>query len=288
MNRIDVKEILKAAPQLPTLPAVGMQIVKVANDPKSAAEDLSRILMADQSLSAKILKLSNSSYYGVRTKIASVKQAVVVLGFATVRSLSLSTAVMEKFKAADAKSEEIRKDFWKHSLGVAMTTRLIARHRKKNPTDQEEYYMAGLLHDIGKVVLDQHFNENFLAIHRYVKDSGGSFYGAEKKLHDVAHDQIGGFLAKQWQMPERIIAAIRYHHVPAEAKEHNDVVDAVHFADILTKTKGMGSGGDDDITGLQEDAVKRIGLSDDDAATIVEVEMDKEFAAAQDILKVFE
>lgn len=288
ISKLDVKELIKAAPKLPTLPAVAIQIVKVANDPNTAAEDLSKLLSVDQSLSAKVLRLVNSSYYGVKNKVSSVKQAVVILGFETVRSLALSTAIMDKFGSDDTGAGLSRKEFWKHSLGVAMTNRVLCRHLSKDAPTQEMYYMAGLLHDIGKVILDQHFFENFVVILNRRAAMGVSFYQAEKLVNDITHDEIGAFLASTWSLPAPIIQAIRYHHDPMAATEDMQIVDATHFANVLTKTKAMGSGGDDDITGLSEESVARLGLSDADVGVIVEIEMPREFEAAKDIIQLLE
>lgn len=286
IERLDVKEILKNTSKLPTLPAVALEIVRVSNDPNAAAEDLSRLLATDQSLAAKVLRMVNSSYYGARKEVASVKQAVVILGFESVRSLALSTAIMDKFAAGDAALEASRNEFWKHSLGVAMTNRVIARHLKKNRDEQETFYMAGLLHDIGKVILDQYFHENFAAISARVVELGTSFYQVEKEINSISHDEIGAFLGQQWGLPKSIIEAIRFHHEPMSAEENLQLVDATHFADILTKTKGMGSGGDDDISGLSEQAVARLGLPEESVGVIVEVEMQREFEGAKELLSL--
>lgn len=288
LERLDVRELLKNTSKLPTLPAVALEIVRVSNDPKTGAEDLSKLLSTDMSLSAKVLRMVNSSYYGSRKEVTSVKQAVVILGFETVRSLSLSTAIMDKFAHADRDVEAARNEFWKHSLGVAMTCRVIARHLKEGKDAQETYYMAGLLHDIGKVILDQYFHENFEEITRRVKSQGVSFYEAEKGVNSISHDEIGAFLGQQWGLPKPIINSIRFHHAPMAAEEDHRIVDATHFADILTKTKGMGSGGDDDITGLSEASVARLALPDESVGVIVEVEMQREFEGAKELLALLD
>lgn len=287
-TKLDVKELLKAATKLPPLPAVALQIVKVANDPTTAAEDLSRIMTVDQSLSAKILRMVNSSYYGVKNKISSVKQAVVILGFESVRSLALSTAIMEKFSAEGGGTSSARTEFWKHSLGVAMTGRVLARYLRKSTDEQEQYYMAGLLHDIGKVILDQYFNDNFQAILQRVRETDQSFYDSERQLQDISHDEIGSFLATQWKLPAEITAAIRYHHEPMAAPAAHSIVDATHFANVLTKIKGLGSGGDEVISGLNEQSVARLGISESEVGVIVEVEMTKEFDGARELLQLLE
>jgi putative nucleotidyltransferase with HDIG domain len=287
-DRLDIKELVKNAPRLPSLPAVALQIVRAANDPTTAAEDLSRLLSVDQSLAAKVLKMVNSSYYGARSKVSSIKQAVVILGFETVRSVALSAAVMDKFGTAESVEGFSRTEFWKHSLGVAMTARVIATRIKADRDTQETCYMAGLLHDIGKVILDHHFPESFAEILRRLKNGGSSFLAAEREVNAIGHDEIGAFLALQWGLPKPIINAIRHHHQPMEATDDMRLVDAVHFANVLVKTKGMGSGGDEDISGLSEDSVARLGILNEDVALIVEVEMDREFEGAKELIALLD
>jgi putative nucleotidyltransferase with HDIG domain len=281
---LDVKDILREATRLPSLPTVGMQIVSAANDPTTAAEDLSKLLSVDQSLSAKVLRLVNASYYGVRNRVTSIRQAVVILGFESVRALALSAAVMDRFETTEAPEGFSRTEFWKHSLGVAMTARLLARYLKRGRDEEEVCYMAGLLHDVGKVILDQYFPESFREIIRRVRETGGSFRAAEAEVNAVTHEEIGAFLSVQWGLPEPIVEAIRFHHRPMETAKHTTVVDSVHFANILVKTRSFGSGGDDDLSNLSELSVQRLGLSEADAAVIVEVEMEREFELAKEMV----
>ncbi len=287
IERLDVRELLKSASRLPTLPAIAMEIVKVSNDPHTAAEDISRLLAMDQSLSARILRMVNSSYYGVRNSVSSIRQGVVILGFETVRTLAMSTAIMDKFTSEDGDAAA-RSEFWKHSLGVAMAARVLARHLKKGNDEQELFYMAGLLHDIGKVILDQYFHETHREILRRAAERGESYYAAEREVNSISHDEIGAFLAQQWGLPPAIVSAIRHHHDPMKAPGDFAVVDAVHFANILTKIKALGSGGDDDITGLSEESVARLGLSESDVAVVAEVELPHEFEGAKELLALLD
>lgn len=287
VDRLDARELLKSAMRLPPLPAIAMQVVKVSNDPRTAAEDISRLLALDQSLSARILRMVNSSYYASRSEVSSIRQAVVILGFETVRTLTFSTAIMDRFSSDDGAGAP-RAEFWKHALGVAMTARVIARHQKRGREQEELAYMAGLLHDIGKVILDEYFHDTFAEILRRIRERGESFREAERAVNSIGHDEIGAFLALQWGLPRAIANAIRHHHAPMRAAEDASIVDTVHFADILAKTRGVGSGGDDDLSGLSEDSVKRLGLSESDVAVIVEVELPRELDGAKELLALLD
>lgn len=288
MERLEVRDFLKKVEKLPTLPGIAMQIIQMANDPRRSADDLSKIILSDVALSAKVLKMVNSAYYGIRNKVGSVKQAIVILGFNTIKSLALSTAIMDKFATSGTIEGFSRGEFWKHSLGVAITNRILARRLVRQKEMEENYFMAGLLHDIGKIILDQYFHEEFLRVLVHMRATGLSFYKAELEVNGLTHTEIGGMLAAQWQLPDELVAAIRFHHSPENRSENQVIVSATHFANILCKTKGFGSGGDSDISELSESVVAGLGIAEDDVAQIVGVEMDDEYGKAADFLKLME
>lgn len=288
MERFEVKDFLKNIEKLPTLPGIAMKIIQTANNPKSAADDLSHIIMSDQSLAAKVLRLVNSAYYGIRNKVASVKQAIVILGFNTIKSLALSTAIMDKFATTGEIEGFSRGEFWKHSLGVGITNRILAKRIETQKERHESYFMAGLLHDIGKVILDQYYHDEFVGVLRHMQLTGKSFHEAEMAVNGLTHAEIGGLLAGQWQLPEELIAAIRFHHSPENRTEFINMINATHFADILVKTKGFGSGGDNDISSLNENAVAALGIPEAEVARIVGEEMDVEYQKASEFLKLMD
>lgn len=288
MERLEVRDFLKKVEKLPTLPGIAMKIINTANDPKSAADGLARIILSDVSLSAKVLKMVNSAYYGIRNKVASVKQAIVILGFNTIKSLALSTAIMDKFATSGDSEGFSRGAFWKHSLAVAITNKIISKRIVRQKEQEENYFMAGLLHDIGKIILDQYFHEDFVRILNHMKVTHLSFYRAELEVNGLTHAEIGGMLAAQWQLPDELVAAIRFHHSPENRAEHAMIISSTHFANVLAKTKNFGSGGDNDISGLVESCVMGLGLAEDDVAQIVGVEMDEEYAKASEFLRLMD
>lgn len=287
MDRFEVKEFLKKAEKIPTIPAVAWEIQRTVADPKSAADDLSRLIQNDQSLTAKVMRMVNSAYYGLRQKVKSVKQAVVILGFNTVKSLAVSAALLDRFPTGGEVHGFHRGRFWEHTIAVACISRLLAR-KIEVPRDEEEvYFVAGLLHDLGKVILDRYFEERFVSILDKMAAENLSFYNAEVALGGVTHAEVGGILAAQWEFPAEHIAAIRFHHDPIRPNgEHQKLISAVHFADCLAKAEGLGSGGDDDITGLSERAVASLGISEDAVSHMIEEEIPSEFEKSKEVLKV--
>ncbi|GIV01072.1 MAG: HD family phosphohydrolase [Actinomycetota bacterium] len=286
LEAITVQDLLREANRLPTLPSVAMLVMELANDPTSAAEDLARIIEGDPTLAGRVLRIANSAYYGLSRKLDTVKQAVVVLGFNTVRSLAVSAAVMDKFRPAGV-------DFdwpalWQHSFAVGLASRVLARRIGRTREEEERFFTAGLLHDIGKVVLAQYFPDEFARIVRRLAEGAPSFYDAERETQGLTHAEVGGFLGTQWNLPDSIVRGIRFHHAPAEAKGDDDhIAKATHLANILVKTRGIGSGGDDCITGLDESAVAAMGIDDETLAEIVEGDLERELSESAELLEIF-
>ena len=146
---------------LPPLPAVIVRVMQTINDPNTSAADLNRLISADQALASKVLRLVNSSYYGFPRKISTITNAVVILGFNTVRNLTTSLGVFNAFDAQGQKTALDRDEFWAHSLGVAVAAGVIARRKGIGSKSVEEVFIGGLMHDIGKLFLDQYFPDQY-------------------------------------------------------------------------------------------------------------------------------
>ncbi len=141
---------------------------------------------------------------------------------------------------------------------------------------------------MGKVVLAQYFPEEFDKILIRLREVGGSFHAVEKSRGGLTHAEVGGFLGAQWNLPDPLVRAIRFHHTPGAAPEDPDhIASAIHLADVLIKTRNIGSGGDSDISGLDEGAIRAMGLTEDDLAKIVEESLEKELKDSREILEIY-
>lgn len=227
--------------ELPTLPIVVSRVSELIESPNSSAEDITKVLETDPSLTAKILKLVNSAYYALPKRISSVRQAVVILGFATVKSLAISASVFDMFGSSS--SSPLDKElFWQHSIGCATVSKVFAKHVPG--INEEDAFVIGLLHDIGKLVMDQYRPDEFTAAYRTAERWSSSLYKAEIETLEFNHAQVGGWLAEKWKLPQEIVQSINFHHAPPPIERIKLLVGICHFANYACKVKRVGSAGD--------------------------------------------
>jgi putative nucleotidyltransferase with HDIG domain len=245
MAGADLKRLIAQVEDLPTLPRTVLRITELVNDPRTSARDLSRIITDDQVLTARLLKLVNSSFYGFPQRISTVTGAVVLIGFDAIRSLLLTTSVFDLFPTRTPRDRRYQESLWDHSLGCAIGAKIIGdtlRHEKL-----EELFVAGLLHDIGKIVEMTVFPELFSRIINRAAEGGLLMSAAEAEVLSFTHADIGRLLAERWNLPAKLVSIIAFHHVPMNAGGFAAEAAIVQLADILARALGLGSGGDDKI-----------------------------------------
>ena len=218
---------------LPTPPLVFQQINRVVNDPGTSAYDVAAILSEDPAISVKILKLSNSAFYGLRHEVTSINQAVVIMGMEAVRSMVLSTAVFDIFKK-DAIDPEIQERFWRHSLATATCMRILVRAVSgKWITKSDQAFSTGLLHDIGKLVMYAYLPDDFRACMKLREADGVSLLAAEETALGYTHSNVGALLAQKWSLPPQLEDAIEFHHYPHLSEDESSLAYMVHLADYI-------------------------------------------------------
>jgi len=256
-----LKQRIEKLGQLPTLPQVVQKIVTMIDRPETSAEGLGRLIEKDQVLSAKVLQLANSPFYGFPARIASVSHAVVVLGLNVVKGLTLGATVFDMMKAAGMD------ELWRHSLGVAMVAHVLAtRVGHKNP---EELFVAGLLHDLGKVVMYVKLPETVARIGEVVQARDLYMMEAEREILGLTHADIAGWLATAWHLPIVLKEPIMYHHQPSLATGAPMQTAIVHVADVLVKAMGCGCSGDDLVPLLNPEAWSAMNLNDEGLAACI-------------------
>ena len=233
-NRI--RQVVSNVRNLPTPPVVFHQIQKVINDPNASAARVAAILAEDPAMSVKVLKLTNSAFYGLAREVESVKQAVVIVGMEAVKNLVLSASVLDMFKSGNI-DQESQERFWRHSLATAFCCRLLSRTmRSRGMVDQDSAFSAGLLHDVGKMVLTCFLPDEYKKFHAARQDDNASTdFEVEMRSLGYSHGHIGGFLGIEWQLPQKLCEAISHHHTPSESESGDPLIYLVHVADYVAK-----------------------------------------------------
>jgi len=238
-----VKKITQHIYDLPALPTTVAKIIELVDHPQTSAQTLSGIISSDQVLTAQILKLANSAYYGFPRKISTVPLAIVVIGLETLKNLVLSVSVIDRFSRYQHAMPFDVYLFWEHAIGTAVASRMLAKDEHYQISG--EVFAAGLLHDLGKYIMSLYFKDDFSKVVTRMIDEDLPMYQIEKQVFpEIHHAQIGAWLVEKWNFPEPIKMGIHYHHEPQLSEEHQKLAWLLHFGDYLTKKLGIGYSGD--------------------------------------------
>ena len=258
--------------QLPTLPLVYSRLQKVLADPRVSARQVSTVIEQDQSLVSKMLRIVNSVYYSFPRKISTVSQAVVILGFNEVKHLALSISILNAFDKSPDNTGFDQVEFWRHCLGVAICSGLLAKKAGAAKCgSHEEAFVAGLLHDIGKLVEHQYMHQLFQAVLQKRQAEDLLLYDAEKSCLGFTHEETGEYLIESWKLPLPLVAVTGFHHTPLTKKSNTSLfslISIIHIADIIVRSLGLGSGGDPFVPPLNIECWKQIGLEVDSLENI--------------------
>ncbi len=281
MAHISLENRLAKIIDLPTLSIVANNIILITQNPKSSALEVGRAISQDQALVSKILRIANSTFYGFPRKISTIPHAVVILGFANIRNLVLTASIFDTFQSKEGDGYFDREGFWKHSLACGVTSKLIAK--RLGIKNLEEVFIWGLLHDLGKLILDAYFREDFTRVVFLVKEKEILIRDAEQQLLGFDHAAVGSLVANKWNLPPAVIKVIRFHHNPPLANESMRIVAIVHLADILCRAIGMGNGGDSKVPSINEDSWKLLSLNKQIVKRLF-LEMEQEITNAKALL----
>ncbi|MFC1592197.1 HDOD domain-containing protein [Thermodesulfobacteriota bacterium] len=239
LEKPNLTRVVDKIDDLSTLPQVLRKILDITADPNAGAADLQDILKSDPALTGKLLKVANSSYYGLREKVTNVKNAVVFLGFKTVKNMAVAASVCDMFKSDEKISGYSRVELWKHSVAVAVCAKSIAQ--RAGLKIGEELFTAGIMHDIGIIIADQYLHEHLCAVLESPERQETPFCELEKKLLGFDHAALGEKVAQQWKIPEDISRIIGFHHRPHMCPESHRIHSTiVYLSDVLCNAKQIG------------------------------------------------
>lgn len=261
-----IEKIIEKVKALPTLSLVVAKVIQVVSNPLTSASDLSKIITVDQALTAKVLRLANSAFYGFPFRIQNIAHAVSILGFDTIRNLALTVSVYKIF-TGESKEGFSHQDFWKHCVGVAICASLLAKKIKYKSS--EAAFTAGLLHDIGKNFFEQYMHKEYIEVLKHVKENKIPVYEAEKKLIGIDHSELGKLMAEKWNLPMELKAGIASHHHPEHEKDEQVMAYIINVANIICKQKGIGFAGDDIIEPISKEARLLLNLDGSYEETIM-------------------
>ena len=232
MKKNKISAITSKINSIPTLPTVAMKVIQTTSDPASSAKDLMGIINPDIALTTKILRIANSPFYGFSNEIASLQHAITILGFKEIRNLVISTVIFDSFKNIKKDTKYNVGDFWKHSFISGLAAKIISTDLKKTGN---EYFVAGLIHDIGKLVIYIALPDIFAKLIEMTNPLKSKFmsYQIEKNIIGMTHDEIGMMLLKKWMFPKDLMISVGYHHRLREISTESDMPFVVHTADIF-------------------------------------------------------
>ncbi|MFC2150460.1 HDOD domain-containing protein [Calditrichota bacterium] len=234
--RSQLRDIEKLAP----MPQAFSGVMEVMRNPNSTASQLSEVIKMDQALTAKILKIVNSAYYGFYRRIGNVQHAIVILGFSEIKNITLAACIIQAYGSEDSPHFKIL-EFWRHSLAVAYIARSLSTLQPD--FNSEDAFSIGLMHDLGKVVLDQHFSSHFHACLETSKTEQRPLHQVCLQELEIDHAEVGAIIAESWKLPVGLVKAIQYHHQPENAEEEIGSVYLAHLANYFCHRQKIGESG---------------------------------------------
>jgi len=243
------------------IPQIALKIIRMVNSDQHSIKDLAKEVLQDQVISAKVIRLCNSAFFHSSIKIDSIDRAILVLGEKRLLQLVLSSSMEDFLSQRDQGYSLCKGGLFKHALGTALASHKIAQLTGKASPDLA--YTAGLLHDIGKVVLDQFMYAAYPLFYRTIQEENITLIAAERQLFGVSHTEIGGRLGNRWVLPESLIETIEYHHRPEQATLRRDLTHIVFLADLIMSRFMVGQEFERMNTHSMRYKLERIGLTPD-------------------------
>ncbi|MCF7811096.1 HDOD domain-containing protein [bacterium] len=257
----EVKNKLLNIEQLAPLPTLMKKILDLTEDPDVSVKEIAEEIKKDQALTAKILKIVNSAYYGFYREIGNVDHAIVVLGIDEVVNISHAVCLMQ-YQLEDVGSYFSIRKFWIHTIGTAYIARALSKYVPGMLT--KDAFVIGLLHDFGKAVLNQHFHSLFSTVVSISMSSGRHICEVCREEAGFDHAEVGALVAEHWNMPIQLVEAVKLHHTPEKSNSGSNSVHIAHLANVLCHRYRIGASGNPVIDEPSKVSLKALGIEDQD------------------------
>jgi HD-like signal output (HDOD) protein len=244
LKRLGLNEIqshLSRCPSLPSLSSINRSLLGLVLTEQRYTAQIGEIISRDPSLTSRLLRLVNSVYYGLSTPVTSIEDAVFYLGIRQIRQLTLVTPVIEDFQKLSSQCAFPWREFWQHCIGTGLLTHEIAGLAHSTPEDSD--YIAGLVHDVGKIIMAWAFPDHFTEIHRLALLGAQDLIEIENSVLGIDHAELGALYMERHRMSDLLIQTVRYHHAPEKAQSNGVIVASVQIADLLVRREKMGCSG---------------------------------------------
>jgi putative nucleotidyltransferase with HDIG domain len=252
-----LNEILAKVDSFPTMPGAGTQLLVLLEEPDTPVSEIEEILRYDPGLTANVLKLANSAYFGVPSKIGSLNQAVILLGLKRLIQLVVASCVSAVMDKSIAGYDLPAGDLWRHSVAVSIASEALVKDKKKHGA--MDVFTPALLHDVGKLVLGSFVEEELETIKR-IAAKGVPFVVAENMILGTDHAEVGARILAHWNLPADVINAVRGHHDPDSSDASNLQMDVVYLANLLCQTSETSGEASGDAVELSPTVIDRLGI----------------------------
>ncbi len=288
MNDIEVKKqktigVLSGIKNLPSIPKVVFEVTKLLNNPQTSASALAELISKDYGLTSRILTVANSPLYGIKRKVSSIEFAVLILGFQDIQSIVTALSLVDTINIVPGLNFDPA-EFWTHSMVVGTAARGISQHMGFDFGG--EAFVAGILHDIGELVIYNYFKKDFDRISKISAAEKISIIDSEIKVLGVSHQEVGRFLTDKWNLPEILCEAINYHHIPSKASVNKKFVSTIHLVDYMTHRLGIASSNRDKDFVLDASILDTLNFPSEEALDNFIVDYEEMFKVTAESLKI--
>lgn len=266
MIGLQLEAIVERADALPKLPDTTLQLIRVVNNPDSTIDQIVDIIRYDQTVTTELLRLCNSAYFGLSRTITSIDDAVRYVGTAKLMQLVMAAHTQALMRPEQTGYGLPPGALWNHAIAVAVGSRMIAHNTAVG--NEGTLFTIGLLHDVGKIVLNENIGAEYNRIVRMVNEARITFLESERRLLGITHPEVGELVARRWKLPDPIPNCIRYHHEPSALPQPDPLVDIVHLADAACLMMGIGGGDDSPMYVVDAGSLERVGLKERDIESL--------------------